>query len=58
MKCPKLYAAIDEALAKMVHDNGETVLLTLIEMASAAAKPVEEKLPPIPTTKEEVAHAD
>lgn len=56
MKYPKLSAAIDELLSKMVKEQGEDLLTMAVVWATAAkdAKlaPVEEKLPPIPVTKE------
>lgn len=55
VKYPKLAAAIDEMLAKLVRDNGEDVVTLLVAGAIAReVEPVVEKLPPIPTTKEEV----
>jgi hypothetical protein len=49
VKYPKLAAAIDEALADLVKEYGEEGLMTLMQMMM---QPAEEKLPPIPVTKE------
>ncbi len=55
MKYPKLAAAIDDMLSKLVKDNGEDFVTMLVAGAMAReVEPVVEKLPPIPTTKEEV----
>ena len=54
MKYPKLSAAIDEFLAKVVKEHAEDSLMMLVGMANAPPEPVPEKLPPIPTTKEEL----
>ena len=59
VKYPKLAAAIDDMLSKLVRENGEAFVQFAIEMAmQPAPEPVPEKLPPIPVTKEEVVHAD
>jgi len=55
MKYPKLAAAIDEFLAKVVEENGETLVeLAFMKLAETASSPegAKEKLPPIPVTKE------
>lgn len=55
MKYPKLVAAIDELLAKLVKEQGEDSLMMAVGWVMAqkeAVAPVEEKLPPIPVTKE------
>jgi len=49
VKYPKLAAAIDEFLAKVVAEHAEDSLMGLIAMAT---QPVDEKLPAIPVTKE------
>ena len=63
MKYPKLSAAIDDTLAKLVKDHGEDAITMLLEMATTVGKidgapdavlPLHEKLPPIPVTKEVV----
>ena len=58
MKYPKLAAAIDDLLSKMVLEQGEEALSMAVAWAMAVkeskTEPVPEKLPPIPVTKEEV----
>jgi len=65
VKYPKLAAAIDELLAKMVKEQGEDSLMMAVGWvmaqkgsASSTEGAVQEKLPPIPVTKEEVVNAD
>ena len=58
MKYPKLSAAIDDMLSKLVRDNGEATILALIEMASKPVEVPPEKLPPIPVTKEVILDGD
>ena len=55
MKYPKLAAAIDEALADLVHKHGEEAITWLLELATVTGKidgAPPEVLPPIPVTKE------
>ena len=56
MKYPKLAAAIDDLLSKLVRENGEAFVQFAVDSALASApEPVPEKLPPIPVTKESPA---
>jgi hypothetical protein len=55
VKYPKTAAAFDELLSKIVRENGETFVQFAMELAmKEPAGPFNEKLPPIPTTKEVV----
>ena len=49
MKYPKLAAAIDDELSSFVSENGIEGLFGLL---MSLRQPAEEKLPPIPVTKE------
>jgi len=55
MKYPKLTAALDELLSKQVRESGEDLIMYAIaKLSEPASSPegAEEKLPPIPVTKE------
>ena len=52
MKYPKLAAAVDELLSKIVKEQGEDTLNAAIAWCLAAREPVPQKLVPIPVTKE------
>ena len=55
MKYPKLAAAIDEVLARLVQENGEDfITMAVVSALNHDKEPMPEKLPPIPTTKEVV----
>jgi hypothetical protein len=49
VKYPKLAAALDELLAKQVHENGEDLIMYAI---AKLTEPVPEKPVAIPVTKE------
>ena len=52
MKYPKLAAAIDELLSKLVKEQGEDTLNAAVAWCLAAREPVPEKQVDIPVTKE------
>lgn len=61
MKYPKLAAALDEMLAKLIRENGEAAVQWVLEMGAVIGKAdgaPPEVLPPIPATKEEVSDGD